>query len=226
MNHEGVVMHFRRLASAAALLVSSLHAQAGFEVLDTRFGTDSVIVDSGTSLQWLRLDQTYGQSYNDVYGQLGTTFSGFRFATGAEVMSLIGSLGIGNGNPNSGPVDPAPPQSVLDASHSFLALFGARGDGTTSLSLRGASFQGVPTFHNDGGTLVADPRVFQPISVFWSPTQTGYDDDTSGFFTPTAYSAIGAYLVAVAPIPEPSTYALLGGGLLLMILRSRRRSAA
>lgn len=68
---------------------------------DPVFGAKSVIYDSSTGLEWLRLPLTGTKSYNDMTGADGTSefatgqkFAGFRYATMAEVKQLWINAGI------------------------------------------------------------------------------------------------------------------------------------
>ena len=199
-------------------------ANARFETLDSRFGTDTLIVDSVTGVQYLRLDQTRGLSYDDVYNQLGTTFAGFRFA-GGEIDDLVHSIGLNSGNGSSAGAYGPWPQSLLDATHEFVTAFGALGSDTTGLTLTGFTYAGLATLYGDDGSPLGVSFV-EPMSVRWTPTQANYIDDAVFFYKPVAYAHIGSYLVATAPIPEPSTYLLMLGGLGLLVAVSRRRSSA
>jgi len=217
LKQRGIAMTalIRRLAGAVVLLAVSLHASAAFEARWSRFGDNTVIHDTTTGLEWLRLDQTYGMSYDSVYAQLDTTFSGFTFATRSQTSDLVRGVGIPFWEQATYPQ----PQSLLDASHSFLTMFGAL-ETSVGLALRGFSDWGGPTLYNE----VGDPiqiDLIEPMDVFWSPARTTFTDDAVPFFKPTAYPTIGAYLVTT-PVPEPGTYALMALGLAAVWLMRRR----
>jgi len=199
----------RRLAGAVVLLALSVHAQAAFEARWSRFGDNTVIHDTSTGLEWLRLDQTRGISYDSVYAQLDTTFEGFAFADSGQMNGLVRGVGIPYWNYGAGP---PPSQSLLDASHSFLTLFGALGDGTTSLSLSGFPYWGDPSGYDPGVPFHGD-LYLQAWTLWWTPTRTNYVDDHAPFAKPESYPRIGSFLVSTAPVPEPSTYALMLAGL-------------
>lgn len=85
------------LAATILLFLEALPAEALLYLTsDPTFGTDSVTVDTSTGLGWLSLSKSVGLSYDQVLTdtQPGGLFSGYRFATEQEVMTLYLSAGI------------------------------------------------------------------------------------------------------------------------------------
>ena len=82
---------------------------------DPRFGQDSVTVDTSTNLAWLDVDLSEGRSFMDVASELGPggDFSGYRFATPAEISNLFDTFGF-----TEETISPAPLTSM------FFDLFG------------------------------------------------------------------------------------------------------
>jgi hypothetical protein len=211
----------RRLASALFLLAVSVHASAAFETRWSRFGNDTVIHDTSTGINWLRLDLTTGLSYNDVYAQLDTTFSGYSIA-GSEVFDLVRSMGIVDTNSPAAQL----PQSAefIESTRQTMLMFGAQQYNTSfaQLSLYGHMDSGLPFLQDaDGITLPGSGTLTsEPMWVRWSPTHVdSYDDYIR--FKPIAYEGVGTFLMAT-PVPEPSTYALMLAGVALLVWHTRR----
>lgn len=85
-----------RVISACIALLSgtlALPASAALVNVDWQTAGDGLMVrDTDTNLKWLKLTQTAGMTYEQVYGQLGPggTFEGLRYATNAECVALFG----------------------------------------------------------------------------------------------------------------------------------------
>jgi hypothetical protein len=83
------------------ILGLSFNTQADFvHVSSPVFGVGSITYDSKQNLNWLSPSATVGISYNQVKDMLATDsrFSGFRYASVAELTNLFSDFGIPNIN--------------------------------------------------------------------------------------------------------------------------------
>ncbi|MBI4889564.1 MAG: hypothetical protein HY821_02995, partial [Acidobacteria bacterium] len=85
----------RLLVIATLLLAPGMQAaliEADWNVL----GDKAILQDTSSGLEWLDLNKTAGQSYSFVAANLGLggLFSGFRYATPAELHGLFVNAGI------------------------------------------------------------------------------------------------------------------------------------
>jgi hypothetical protein len=214
--------------AATAVLVFGVQSASALLVTDnSRFGANTLIQDTNTGLSWLRLDQTVGRSFSDVASQLGSggTYEGFRVATYAEASSLLfGNVAPLDGNLFWLGAQPQPLRNFLNAVQ-FTTLFGAPvryGPGLTFSSVV-AGWYGSGEDYSDGRCSLG-PCFVQSAGVSWSLGRNGYA--AGGFLDGVGtggQSFTGTYLIA-APIPEPSTYALMLAGLLAVGWAARRRS--
>ena len=225
-----MVLSAKRLSGALLLLACSFPAFAVFETRDSRFGEDTLIFDSNTGLEWLRMDVSRGMSYNDIYLSLDTTFAGFELASSSSVGSMIRSLGIPDTNSPAAYIPQTP--EFLTSALSFMDMLGAfevHGDGFSYNLLSGYTNFGPPALFDVNGDLLpgSGGGVVEPWQVRAWENNTRVDSyDDYVFWKPTAYQHTGAWLVT-APVPEPSTYALmaLGMGALVLCIRKRRQQA-
>ncbi len=84
-------------ASFMSLLVTSLNTSAAVITTDWQSAGDNLITqDTESGLEWLDLTETANMSYNFINGELGAgnMFSGFRYATNSEVVTLFVNFGI------------------------------------------------------------------------------------------------------------------------------------
>ncbi|RYE55939.1 MAG: hypothetical protein EOP48_09110 [Sphingobacteriales bacterium] len=85
------------IAAGVIALGLSLSAQAAFVSLDWKAGSDGLVtLDTTTGLEWLDITEARDLSFDQVSGQLGDggQYSGFRYASGAEVMQLLKNFGF------------------------------------------------------------------------------------------------------------------------------------
>ena len=90
MNSCRIVSIFTRTALLAGFMIFSCAVRADLISQDSPYGTDTLTLDTDSSLLWLDLDLTAGRSFNDVNSQLvvGGEFEGYRYATRDEVLQL------------------------------------------------------------------------------------------------------------------------------------------
>jgi hypothetical protein len=197
------------IATFIALLVTGLSIKAGLiQTNTTSFGPDSLTVDTLTGLGWLNLSNSVGLSYQQVLAdtQAGGIFSGFRFATDQEVMTLFISVGISGAGDYSGS-DP-----LLQY---CLSLVGA------------TSFQdGHPEAIGISGTTKSGGQYVPEIDFLYvsgiptyrvSATDLVYGGNTS-------FATVGSWLVT--EVPEPTIYTLTVIGLVGLAFFKRREDAA
>lgn len=189
----------RMLTATALLLAGATPASASFSTQDSAFGSNSIVVDSQTGLEWLRLDVTFGLSFEQITTQMdaGETFSGFTVASGSDVTTLFKDAHVWAPlSPLTGPAD-------LAAGATFGSLFGYFDTGTTLLS------QGMTS-------MVTGPGGFaqQVIGLGYRPGVSISSFDDATFSRVAASDQFGTWLIRTVPaIPEPSTYLLLAIGL-------------
>jgi hypothetical protein len=174
----------------------------------------SVLIDNGTyltdpasGLDWLKLTQTLGQSYNTVAGQMdpGETYAGWRFATAVEFNSLVEHYT--GGDPNFDPNTTGHflwPNVDLDGlvkSIGVTSSFTVYPIAEASLGLLGDS-SSPSGYHFVGRILDIETQ-----DATWT-------DRTNPYYTtlePDGAGLVGAFLVR--SVPEPTTLALFGLGL-------------
>lgn len=79
------------------ILCLSFATQAAFISLDWKSSTDGLITrDTQTGLEWLDITEARDLSYDQVSSQLGSggQYSGFRYASGDEVIQLLKNFGF------------------------------------------------------------------------------------------------------------------------------------
>ena len=197
----------------AATLVAG-PASAQFVTSDSQFGADSLVTDTLSGASWLNLNFTLGLSFDTVALKLALNpaYAGFRVATGDEVNVMFHDAGFSTNIPAGDLTDPV----RLAAGQAFADAFvGVQVGPTTEL------FHGRTTNASSIHTPPGEP----PLYYFWGSgvsfdssstfASTSADDITAGYGA-SADPWIGTWLIsrtAVAPVPEPSTYALMLAGL-------------
>jgi hypothetical protein len=172
-------------------------------------------LDTSTGLEWLDLTQSLGLSFSDVVRLQsdGGRLSGWQFATIAEVQAVVAQTGL--------PLAAAAHVGQLDVS-AFGSLFGLTATG---------GFQGIV-----GGSTIPDAPDYHP--VFWAYVSGGvntalatgdpeagadswvgryvYNECFTGVADDVTDRETASFLVreAIAPVPEPSTWATMLAGLL------------
>lgn len=192
----------KRLAAAlAACLVPMAAAHSALISAGSALGPDTVVQDTDSGLEWLKLSVTANLSIVQVDAELLPTgrFAGFHYASQQELLcSLIAprlDIGCEPGILGS---------NRLEAAQSIVALFG----GT-------------------GGYYAVDPperapeRFGSTLGIFLFPDDPGFTvelDTQRDFLSPTRLNQPAAtWLVRPAqPVPGPGSLALVGLGVLLL----------
>ena len=204
----------RKLALAAAMVVGAVPTYAAFSSHDdAAFGSNAIVVDGQTQMEWLRLDATFGMSFDQVASQMdaGETFAGFKIASAADVTTLFKDANVW------APLAPQHGAAAMAAGSAFGSLFGRFDIGATFVS------QGMTSMATGPGGFLE--RAF---GVSYRPGAVSSFDD-AGYARYDSFDRVGTWLVrTVPPVPEPSTYLLFGLGLLALgvvaprVRRSRR----
>jgi hypothetical protein len=169
--------------------------------------------DTATGLDWLDVTASIGLSFNQVSAQFGASqqFEGWRYATVAELTTLLANAGIAAPHNNS-------PATQLTLHQDVITLLGPTFTGTdltytaglTSLIHGGLIYACSSSACSSAGS----QSIFNPQQFFLSGT--GSREDT------------GSFLVRItAPVPEPSTWAMMILGFAgVGFLAYRRRNQA
>ncbi len=211
------------LALAASLASTVAHAQ--IVVRDWQVAGDSSLTyDATSNLEWLDLSLTFNTQIAPTVVQLGTggLFEGFRLATATEVHGLMTNAGV----PTSLFSDITLPTPTEWASMTNLTNL----LGETVGRQFGPQFNGSRGFvlQNAAPLLVGFYQDLELSDAFG--TEVGFNDYalTTDALTGTG-SGAGIWLVRsattgpITPVPEPSTYGLIGAGALLGLALYRRR---
>ena len=218
-------------AVCTCLAVVSLNASAVLINHDWQVAGDGLIVrDTTTNLEWLKLTETMGMTYDNVSSQflMGGSFEDLRYATNAEVIAIFTQyFGIPLG-PSSyyGEIPAYIDPGVRLASE---ALGTGVSGGTDEVSGPNANYILVGY---TGELMMDGGRFALGAHTRWSDTDYFSAQDPLG--SHAAYYAIsasfdsvrGSYLVRTAVVPLPAAVWLFGSGLLGLIGIARRKRAA
>ncbi|HKX41081.1 MAG TPA: PEP-CTERM sorting domain-containing protein [Burkholderiaceae bacterium] len=206
------------VALMAAMALGSANAEF------TKDGRD--IVDSATGVRWLDMPYTQGLSYFDVESHLSTAYLGYRIATYDEVRTLFGDAGFW--------IDTYPYQSTdpgrLALGQSFFDAF----TGAVNPSASAGTELVMGYVYQPQGSLVYPPAGYggPPAGHIQWASGVGYRPDgvvSTAFTDATApWTTVSSpqyatWMVAVPPVPEPSTWMLLAIGLGALGVAKRRR---
>ena len=161
--------------------------------------------DSSTSLSWLDLTYTNGQSVNDAL----SANSGYRVATQAEVMQLYSDADL--------PTVTGGSPSILGTAADLVALLGFTSSGIGQYGTQGYSL-GTDGLYND------------PFVGVYFGDGFGYvyaGNYPPGWMSGSALGSVGVYLVReIAPVPLPAGAMMLLSALgLLAAARKAKRTA-
>ncbi len=185
--------------------------------------------DSDTGLEWLDTTITDGRSFTEVKaGWNGwTTTSGFRYATMAELRRLFVSAGV---MPNflydtySTPSDVTDVDRIIALTRLFGPTFIYEDEGSP---LQRRSVMGfVADDYSDnpdyaGFGRYADVGFYQ---LGWTTYAWAQDGSSTQVQRSGQYGGLGSFLVresVITPVPEPTTLALSGVGLLALLALRR-----
>lgn len=186
------------LASSAQAAIVATEWEGG------SFGNTSLTLDTSTSLEWLDMAYTAGQSFNGVQARLSSDLSGFRVANYYEISELLSNAGINY-------IGYAPKDVGEGANMAtLLNLLGK----TEAFSLVGM-FDGLSVYPQGRPlwrfSLLSDG--VSTTSYIEGPFQDHY-----------FASYVGTFLVRpVAAIPEPETYGMFLAGLGLLAFKLRKK---
>lgn len=209
-----------RASIAICLLGFSLNTQADLlQVSSPVFGAGSLAFDSSQNLYWLTPTTTVGMSYNEVSNLLATDsrYSGFRFATVAELANLYTAFSIPNTNDYgfgiSGTTANVPGTVALQSLFGITYTFG-------SVLFETSGFVGSPfTYYvNPFHSFTAAYKGEVVLRVHTYPTPYAYVATTqTRLSVNTRYEGVGSWLVAdtanISVVPEPSVLLLLISGI-------------
>lgn len=219
---------FKKWLVSALVLTSSVNcAWAQLYSRDSEFGANTVVADTRTGLSWLQLNQSTGlaladfdipEDYNPNAGGYDWTvargtYAGYRIATRVEVSALVSDYvfcALGPDACISFSWSDFPRQVdsfIADSAFDLVSLIG--GDVTTSADGGQRGYMGGMVVH--GGW---------PQWPMWFEVTSG---PSGNFLASDRFSGPRDVTFLIAPVPEPSTYALMLAGLACVALVARRR---
>jgi len=198
----------KALTVLAAVLALALPTQAALVSTDLFLSGDGLLTrDTQSGLDWLDHSLTLGRSFNDLSGQFGVggQFQGFRFATLTDVNLLFAHADL--------PADQLLTPSLYTPALALITLIGGTVNSPTDASVRGIINLRFNTDYQLKG-----------ISAREQFGELGGITYTSCCMAPEQVDpAVSSWLLR--PVPEPSTWLLMGLGVLAgVFLRRRPRS--
>lgn len=223
--------HFTTLVISLLGMSSATLTHAALITRDFVGGSGDALLtyDSDTGLEWLDTTLTDGRSFTEVKAGWGgwTTTSGFRYATMAELRRLFVSAGV---MPNflydtySTPSDVTDVDRIIALTRLFGPTFIYEDEGSP---LQRRSVMGfVADDYSDnpdyaGFGRYADVGFYQ---LGWTTYAWAQDGSSTQVQRSGQYGGLGSFLVResiITPVPEPTTLALSGVGLLALLALRR-----
>jgi hypothetical protein len=173
----------------------------------------NLTIDDQTGLEWLDLTITRGLSRNQVLASSLITSGAYRYATDVEVNNLfLNNVGIGfTGSEQITPNYGSP--TIILAGRILMDFLG-RTNTQEPIGSWGL-VDDVTTLPGGYNTYVIRESTLPSTQLL--RLNFGPDDSSTG------YNGFGSFLVKATVVPEPSTYLLMGLGLLGLIALQRRR---
>jgi len=223
-----------RLALCVAGYLGLISSVAQAAVLNPNFSYNhatNVLTDGNTGgLSWLNLNQSRGRSYNDVSGEFGTggDFAGYRYATGAEVNTLVSNwVGyvVSGTLKNFHPDGPAG-SDYIDDLITFI------GDTYNDRYFPGPASDGIsyrtPIETHFSMGIIADSHS-EFLDRHWLATLRDENEDYSSFIDytdiynntktdSTSWLSAGSFLVQnqISTVPLPAAFPLYGAGIAVL----------
>ena len=221
----------RQLARMGALvavaMAAALPSRADLIAKDSSYGVGTIIEDTATGLDWLKLTVTQNRSFNDISSNFGAgeEFAGFRYASTREVSQLFYDGGLTS-------IDPTLPDqtntyvgfsqkaSDLAAVTNLISLFGSTYSDTV-FSAEAVGFNGDQLFGLPQEVDYSTLAIQTGSGCSAAPCAVAFPYGGGVLDPGIALSYAGSYLVESAPaaVPESGSAGLLGTVLLLLALR-------
>lgn len=191
---------------AIAIGLLTLAGQVQAVLTDVGGAADDYSFDSLTGLNWLHPSITIGTSAMEAQ----STFGEWRHATRDEVMDLFSAYG---------PLDPDSAPTFASNMGGFTGLLNTT---PQQRYLQGIYSTGPDQYAYGGVTIIFGedyaPRPFVEERAIGALEPVFFDN-------PYARGGVGNFMVQVAPVPEPATYAMMALGLAVVGWTARRRKA-
>jgi hypothetical protein len=217
-----VVRRAMSLCGAALALAWSLHSHAALIGTDLIAGSGDkrLTIDTRSHLEWLDVSHTAGRSMNDVLADFGGFISaGFRYASGTELRDLFDSAGVTEGTTHDA-------AAILNL-QVLLNSLGSTYENNPPSAGNPFGQQSLYGIYGDAYSSRSDKQAFS-YAAFSASDNLAVVTLANQIYPESRDSLIGSFLVrASAPtaVPEPSSSALLGIGIVLLALRLPRRTS-